>query len=297
MDMLPLNAGLEFMTWTALGDPGVMTYKQQRVKRLGDLDISVTFNVPNPQKMQFEGRDLYTMWMGMDVEIGWEEASQIARMGSLISGMDRIIESGIVDVSKTIWGGTTAAANGVSIDGFRAAGSGTYVSPSILDAGSTAGKWDAAGAAAKDTNKLYSTLRQKTTGRLGVFVPLSALGLVQYPVPTAASTFGENDIIDLLLKRFDVVILTGDDPLTGTNIVTGNAETLEDCQIYAADLDKLHIVYQKDLGIETLPWNEEKRSGKIRYDGKLGWYAEPVETSSTVYQKMICEIDAIDLLT
>jgi hypothetical protein len=296
-DMLPLNAGLEQMTWTALGDPGVMKYSQQRVKKLGNLDVSVLFHVPNPQKLTFEGRDLYTMWMGMDVEIGWEEAAQIARMGALIDGMDRILESGVVDVTKTIWGGTTEALNGHAIDGLRAAGSGTFASPSIIDAGSSAGKWDAAGKAALDINTLHSKLRKKTNGPLALFVPLSALELVNYPVPTSATAFGEKDIIDLIDAKFDAVIFTGDDPLTGYNLVTGAAETSENCQLYAADISTLNIVYQKDLALETLPWDTDKRSGKIRYDGKLGWYASPVETSSTVYQKMICEIDAIDLTT
>ena len=294
-DMLPLNAGLEYMTWTALGDPGVMKYAQQRVKRLGDLDISVLFHVPNPQKLEFEGRELYTMWMGMDVEVGWEEAAQIARMGGLIGGMDRILEAGVTDVTKTVWGGTTEAANGVAIDGLRAAGSGTFASPSILDASTSAEDWEDAGMAARDINTLHSTLRQYTNGPLAIFVPLTALGLVNYPVPTSATSFGEKDIIDLIRAKFDIVIFTGNDPLTGYNLVTGAAETAQNCQLYAADMSSLHIVYQKDLAMETLPWNDEKRSGKIRYDGKLGWYADPVETSSTVYQKLICEIDAIDL--
>jgi hypothetical protein len=294
-DMLPLNAGLEYMTWTALGDPGVMTYHQQRVKRLGDLDISVTFHQPAPQKLQFEGRDMYTMWMGMDVEVGWEEAAQIARMGGLISGMDRILESGITDVTKTVWGGTTEALNGKAIDGLRAAGSGTFASPSILDASTTAEDWEDAGMAAKDLNTMWSLLRRYTNEPLALAVPLSALALVAYPLPTAASTFGEGTILDYARKLFDIIIFTGNDPLTGYNLITGAAETSQDCQLYAFAPSKFHIVYQKDLSLETLPWDQDKRQGKIRYDGKLGWYADPVETSSTVYQKLICEIDAIDL--
>jgi hypothetical protein len=294
-DMLPLNAGLEYMTWTALGDPGVMTYHQQRVKRLGDLDISVTFHQPAPQKLQFEGRDMYTMWMGMDVEVGWEEAAQIARMGGLISGMDRILESGITDVTKTVWGGTTEALNGKAIDGLRAAGSGTFASPSILDASTTAEDWEDAGTAAKDINKLTSTIRKFSNGPIAAFIPRSALDLVYYPVPTAAATFGEGSILEMIQSKVDFIVFTGDDPTTTFNIITGAAETSQNCQIYFADVSKLHIVYQKDLAMEALPWNPETRKGKIRHDGKLGWYAEPVNTTGTTYQKMVCEIDAIDL--
>lgn len=213
----------------------------------------------------------------------------------MIAGMDRMIQAGMADVADTIWGGTTEAANGVAIDGLRAAGSGTFASPSILDAGSTAGDWEDAGSAAKDVNKLHSTLRQYTSSPLAIAVPLSALDLVEYPIPTSADSFGENDIIDHIAKRFDVIVLTGDHPIDGTNLVTGAAETSQDCQLYAWAVNNLHIPYQKDLTIEVLPYDAVKRNGMIRYDGKMGWYADPIETSAGTYQKMICEIDGIDL--
>jgi len=294
-DVLPYNAGLELMNWTPLGDPGVMKYSQQRVKKLEGMDISSTFHVPNPQKVQFEGRDLYTMWLGMDIEIGWEEASQLAKFNGLIAGMDRMLEQGLLDVGKTIWRGTTEAANGVAIDGLASAGSGTFASPSILDASTTAEDWEDAGTAAKDINKLTSTIRKYSNGPIAAFIPRSALDLVYYPVPTAAATFGEGSILEMIQSKVDFIVFTGDDPTTTYNIITGAAETSQNCQIYFADVSKLHIVYQKDLAMEALPWNPETRKGKIRHDGKLGWYAEPVNTTGTTYQKMVCEIDAIDL--
>lgn len=294
-DTLSLEAGLSYMNWVPAGDPGTEKVQQKRVKKLGAMDISVLFHQPNPQKLSFEGRDLYTMWMGMDVIVGWEESYQLAKFNGLVSGMDRMLESGLIDMAKTVWQGTTETANGVAITGLAAAGSGTFADPSILDAGSTAGDWEDAGSAAKDINKLHSTLRKYTDGPLGLFVPRSALDLVEYPVPTAAATFADSDIIDLIRKKFDVVIYTGDDPVTGYNLITGAAETSQSCQLYAADMSKLKIPYQKDMVMEDLGWDTKKREGTIRYDGKFGFFAEPVETSSTVYQKMICEIDSIDL--
>lgn len=294
-DFLEFRSGLETLSWIPAGDPGTDTFSQYRVDKLEGMDVSVKFKVPNPQKLSLRGRDINTMWLGMDLEIGWEESYKIAKMGALIDGMDRMIEAGLIDIAKTVWQGTTEALNGLAIDGLVAAGSGTFASPSILDAGTTAGAWDTAGNAAKDINALYTTLRKNRLPRPYVaFVPLDALDLVAYPLPVATGEFGERNILDLLTATFDAVVFTDHDD-DGYNVITGNAETSTDCQIYAAATSTLKIVYQKDFQIQSLPWDEDTRKGKIRYDGKIGWYSLPIETSSGTFQKGICEIDSISL--
>lgn len=296
-DFLPFQAGIDLLTWTPAGDPGTDTFQQYRVKRLEGMDVSTRFHVPNPQKITLEGRELHTMWLGMDLEIGWEESYKIARIGALVAGMDRMIEAGLVTIAKTIWQGTTEAANGLAIEGLAAAGSGTFSSPSKLTAGTTAGKWDSPGNAAKDINKLRTTLRKnKFTGPLVAFVPLDAMDLVEYPLPVASGEFGESDILTLMRSKFDAVVFTDKDE-DGNNVITGNAETSEDCEIVVIDASMFNIVYQRDFILQTLPWDEDNRRGKIRYDGKIGWFAQPIEYPDGTYVKGITSIDGIDLTT
>lgn len=287
---------LSYLTWRPQGQFGDDTIREKRIDDVEIAQASADF-VDNVDKPQFRARDLNNFYLNRTLEFGWKDTNQIIKMGGMSASDMKLIEALYFGAIKGLFQGTTAEANGVAVEGFTAAGSGTYASPSILDASTSAGAWDVAGNAIKDLNKMIEKLIDANARRPYVLsYPRRAVGAFMYCMNSAEPQAGNIMQYARSAGMFDYVIATGND-YNDYNLISGAAETSEDMQIYAWSMPDMVVKYQIPLGTKTIPWDQKKMLGWIRAEGNMQAAPIPRKTGTSTYQKMICEIDSIDLTT
>jgi len=294
---LEQNLTLQYMNWVPLGGIGDFSVKQKRAKAVSEAVTSKVF-ARHSERLNFEGRELNVAYHGREIDVGWEEMEQIIELGGMNEGLEKLMEALIFRMEKYVWRGSTAELNGVAVNGLTSAGANTFADPTLLDGGTTAGKWDVAGAAQKDLSKLKSKLRSAGfPGPYVLFYPMDAERAFTYPVTTATATFGDKTIGEYARTLFDAVVPVGNDA-SGLNLITGNAETDADFQLYAISASGVKLPYQVAPSREILPYDDRERIGTYRVESKFGVACSTkIVGTSSYYFKPVVEIDAIDLET
>ena len=297
------NFTAKWFDWQKVGEPGdekvVINHALNGIEAQTRPGFTIIADTP-----RMEAATLIMPWTGKDYEYSIEAARKLMKAGYK-AAVPLARELGI-GVDKVLWQGadsladTTGAdiAEAITVHGITDPGTstGTYARPLYLDGGTTAGKWDAAGAALKDINKVKSMLMKSGfNGPYGLFYPIGAAEAFNYPITTAAATFGNMSILEYAEKMFDVVAPIPKD-LDGDCIASGAEETEEDFQIWGVALGSTSALYTQDFDIEALPWDRKSETGTVRGGARVLPSFEILNIGGSLF-KGVVEIDEIDLTT
>jgi hypothetical protein len=297
------NFTAKFFNWQQVGEPGDekigITHQLNGLEAQTRAGFTIISDRP-----QMQAADLYMPWTGKEYIYTIEDARKIMKAGAN-PAVPLARELGI-GVDKVLWKGADAKANttgtakaqGITVHGITDPGTstGTYARPLVLDGSTTAGKWDAAGAALKDINKVKSMLvKSGFSGPYGLFYPIGAAEAFNYPIVTAAATFGNMSVLEYASKVFDVVAPIPKD-LSGNCIASGGAETEADFQMWGVALGSMSALYTQDFTIESLDWDKRTETGIIRGGARVLPSFEILNIGGSLF-KGVVEIDAIDLHT
>jgi hypothetical protein len=245
-------------------------------------------------EVNMKGRQFKIGWTGKEKEVSVEKMNQILKVGAQSAILNALADEVMVPMEKLAWQGAALATEGMLVQGFKTNGAGTIDDPKFLDAGSTAGNWDVAGAAAKDLGYLHDTIAIQGFNDIGLFFPITALPAFNQPIPTASAMYGNGTIMDLAKNIFEggVHPVCQDLAATPLSCMTGAAEPATDFQIYAASMSGCALKYTAQPAFEAVPFDVKKNVGTYRYQGRF-CPATVVKKIGAYYYKPVAEIDTI----
>jgi hypothetical protein len=279
--------------WVNAGQPGDK-YGDMRLKSGVGADTYPILTKQTVDKVNFEGQALDIPWTGKFTELHREEKNTIVKNGIMGAAMEDDMRLVKIAGEKLFWQGKIT--NGMTIYGVNDAGTstGTFLRPIYLDGGTTGlVKWGAAGVSMNAINALVSKLKSAGFKRpYALCVPTDGAALLNMPIVTGSGVYADKSVAEYALApgiKFDQIIWVGNDD-EGKCLMTGNAESTTDCQIFGISLPSVKVPYTEMIGsreeIDALT-----EISTFRIGGTFVPRAKPKKIS-TSYFKGVVELDA-----
>jgi len=287
---------LKHFAWNKVGEVGEDHFIDTQIAPGKEGETHAAFHRVD-SGAEFPAKNVPIPWTGLDKTLSIEDMAKIIKMGGQAATLAELAEEVLIALEKVGWIGKTIAANNLKVDGFNYNGAGTYLDPKYRDGGSTAGKWDAFGKAAKDLNHLHSLIAAMGGRRVALFYPITAAEAFGFLNPNSATSNSSQTILQLAQSIYEGGVYAVCDDRSAKCCMTGNAETEGDFQIVAVDLDYNVISYTQEPMHRAVPYDTLNERGTLRYDARIVPSYRVKKLGDGYYYKFVAEIDSIDLST